>query len=472
MHLQCLAKTRLGRCSSLQVKDRVRPIATTTPNVRSSAQPDNARPLETSTAGQVGALVAAPGGHDVLAPASSRPLHNRRVIVTGPRQYASKLTGLLLDAGARPLWVPCVEISALEDPGQVSALQQALRNLPAFTHVAFTSKNGINAVLQELDRIYRASARTIVEDSGVRLCALGADAQALEAAGYPVHVLPQEASTQGLVRELAARGELEGARVLCPVPFVTGGLVEPPVVPRFLAALEEGGASATRVPAYMTRAGVTADDIAPEAALMSGGCVDAVVFTSTAEAQGLLSALGGVEDLQALVLDQGIVLAAHGPYTAAGVAAATDLSVDVIGSAFGSFHGVVAALEAHFTPPADEPDPGLRPPVATPSAAPPPPAPVQTPPVQAAQPQPGLPGQPGGGSAAQHAQCAQQLSGLDHLQSAPAQRVEGTIAQQAEQRTGVNQLRPPQSADDVVVQRAQQSQRLSGMDHLQLLTPP
>lgn len=81
--------------------------------------------------------------------------------------------------------------------------------------------------------------------------------------------------------------------------------MEPPVVPRFLAALEEGGAAARRVAAYVTRTGVTADDIAPEAALMSGGCVDAVVFTSTAEAQGLLAALGGAEDLQALVLEQG-----------------------------------------------------------------------------------------------------------------------------------------------------------------------
>ena len=47
-----------------------------------------------------------------------------------------------------------------------------------------------------------------------------------------------QASTQGLVRELQRQGRAEGARVLCPVPLVTGGLVEPPVVPRFLAALE------------------------------------------------------------------------------------------------------------------------------------------------------------------------------------------------------------------------------------------
>lgn len=47
-----------------------------------------------------------------------------------------------------------------------------------------------------------------------------------------------QASTQGLVRELQKQGRAEGARVLCPVPLVTEDLVEPPVVPKFLQALQ------------------------------------------------------------------------------------------------------------------------------------------------------------------------------------------------------------------------------------------
>jgi hypothetical protein len=45
-----------------------------------------------------------------------------------------------------------------------------------------------------------------------------------------------------------------------------------------------------------------------------------------------------------------IVMAAHGPYTAAGVTEVTGIHVDVVGKAFGSFHGVVTALEEHFAP--------------------------------------------------------------------------------------------------------------------------
>eukprot|EP00959_Pyramimonas_sp_CCMP1952_P003109 64265-Pyramimonas_sp.AAC.1 len=59
-------------------------------------------------------------------------------------------------------------------------------------------------------------AREAVAAGGVRLCALGNDAGALEAAGYPCHVLPQEASTLGLVRELEASDEARGARIVRP----------------------------------------------------------------------------------------------------------------------------------------------------------------------------------------------------------------------------------------------------------------
>lgn len=56
------------------------------------------------------------------------------------------------------------------------------------------------------------------------------------------HSLPHPApcpqpSTQGLVRELVEHGEAEGRRVLCPVPRVLPPLVEPEVVPKFLAGL-------------------------------------------------------------------------------------------------------------------------------------------------------------------------------------------------------------------------------------------
>lgn len=45
----------------------------------------------------------------------------------------------------------------------------------------------------------------------------------------------------------------------------------------------------------------------------------------------------------------GVPLAAHGPYTAAGVEATLGSPVDVVSRDFSSFRGLVAALERHFS---------------------------------------------------------------------------------------------------------------------------
>lgn len=191
------------------------------------------------------------------------------------------------------------------------------------------------------------------------------------------------------------------------------------MVPRFLQALEDAGASAVRVDCYVTQQGVAAADILHEVALIQAGAVDAIVFTSTAEAQvmivlrcvllslssrllttsvsnhmcarcpmlcalpctgliachamavmqlvaillhtshlsdthangvqGLVAAVGGVDGLAALVADNQLLLAAHGPYTAAGVTSTTGLPVPCVGHRFVTFDGVVSALEEHFS---------------------------------------------------------------------------------------------------------------------------
>ncbi len=66
------------------------------------------------------------------------------------------------------------------------------------------------------------------------------------------------------------------------------------------------------------------------------------------QAQGLVALLGGVEALAAAVRTHDVVLAAHGPYTAAGAAAVTGLPVTVVSRNFSSFDGLVTALEEHF----------------------------------------------------------------------------------------------------------------------------
>lgn len=62
------------------------------------------------------------------------------------------------------------------------------------------------------------------------------------------------------------------------------------------------------------------------------------------QAQGLCHLVGGRDCLVSAVQQHGVVLAAHGPYTAAGAADVLGLPVPVVSKNFSSFHGLVQAL--------------------------------------------------------------------------------------------------------------------------------
>lgn len=128
---------------------------------------------------------------------------------------------------------------------------------------------------------------------------------------------------------------------MCPVPVVLG-LEEPRVVPEFLRELGRMGWEAVRVGAYETR---WAGPKCAESLLNGGVVVHALVFTSTAEVEGLLKGLReiglGWDGLRRMW--PGLVVAAHGPVTAFG-AERLGVKVDVVSSKFGSFDGVVDVL--------------------------------------------------------------------------------------------------------------------------------
>jgi hypothetical protein len=63
------------------------------------------------------------------------------------------------------------------------------------------------------------------------------------------------------------------------------------------------------------------------------------------QAQGLIQAMGGLEALTKAITAHSVLLAAHGPYTAAGVSETLGLPVTCVSTSFSTFDGLVAALE-------------------------------------------------------------------------------------------------------------------------------
>ncbi|MDJ0926714.1 MAG: uroporphyrinogen-III synthase [Gammaproteobacteria bacterium] len=266
-----------------------------------------------------------------LIASADLPLHGKRVLFCAPRNYASKLAGLLVRHGALPVWMPTIAIEPLQDYSQ---LDTAIRSLSGYDWISFTSRNGIEAFFDRLDAL---GLDTQVL-SQTRVSALGNDAGALEEMGVAVDLLPSAASTRGVVEELHRRGETN-ASILLPVPEVIG-MAEPSVIPDYVALLQGIGMKPERVPAYATRR-VTAG-LDTELRMILDGKLDLIAFTSVAEIDALLSLLG--DDRR--VLDD-LTIACYGPVTANG-AAQRGLQVEFIAENYAAFEGFIAAMEGHF----------------------------------------------------------------------------------------------------------------------------
>jgi uroporphyrinogen-III synthase len=99
------------------------------------------------------------------------------------------------------------------------------------------------------------------------------------------------------------------------------------------------------VPAYATRAVLKGNEV--EEALLKGGEIDAIAFSSTAEATALALSLGGPERLREAV--RNTVVCCFGPVTAKNVRDDLGLEVQVVSKNFSSFAGYADALVDHFS---------------------------------------------------------------------------------------------------------------------------
>ncbi len=76
----------------------------------------------------------------------------------------------------------------------LQALDQELSHLERYSHLAFTSRNGIAAVLEQLATMHGSlqAAAAHLNALPLRCCALGADAEMLADAGVYNVLTPQE----------------------------------------------------------------------------------------------------------------------------------------------------------------------------------------------------------------------------------------------------------------------------------------
>jgi len=262
---------------------------------------------------------------------ASLPLYLKRILFTTPRNYAAKLSRLLVLRGALPVWMPTIVIESMDD---YHAFDQAITNLSEYSWLVFTSRNGIDAFFLRLEAL--GLDKGVLKNT--KLCALGNDAQALEEKGMEVDLVPPVASTKGIVDELERRGVKSG-RVLLPVPEVVG-MDEPRVIPDLVGWLSGIGMDVYRVPAYTTSR--NSDGLSAEKKMLIDGAIDMVAFTSAAEIESLLFLLGEKRDVL-----QRTTIACYGPVTAGG-AAERGVPPGIVSKDFSALEGFIEAMEEYY----------------------------------------------------------------------------------------------------------------------------
>jgi uroporphyrinogen-III synthase len=196
------------------------------------------------------------------------------VVVTRDETADGPLSRELKDLGLTVLVWPAVSVTRA-DPG---ALRAALAAAGSFDWMVFASRHAVAAVLTALPEA----------PEGIKVAAVGrATAQVLRQRGWPVDLVPEEASAAALVQAFAGRPELtrSGPRMLYPASSRA--------LPTLAAGLRQLGAEVLQVEAYRTESAPL--DVALCRDWIAREAVGAVTFTSPSAVDELARALGAAD---------------------------------------------------------------------------------------------------------------------------------------------------------------------------------
>jgi uroporphyrinogen III methyltransferase / synthase len=265
-------------------------------------------------------------------PGDSQPLTGRTIVITRALAQAGEFVAALESYGARVVLCPTIEIT---DPESYDLLDEALEHLYGYDWIIFTSVNGVDYFLRRLE----SQKHEINELDALRVCAIGeATAERLHQAHVHVDVIPEEFKAEGVFAALqsyaGSREALGGLNFLIPRAAVARDFL--PV------ALEGAGARVDVIAAYRTFQ-PNGTDRGRVGALLAGGGVDCIAFTSSSTVRNL-GAMFDTHDLSSLLA--GVTVACIGDITAA-TAVEYSLTTDIQPAEF-TIPALARAIADHF----------------------------------------------------------------------------------------------------------------------------
>ena len=228
----------------------------------------------------------------------TRPLYDKRILVTRARHQASDfLTGL------SRLGAECIEFPTIKIVPPVSwrDLDRAIVSLEGYQWLLFTSVNGVKSFFERMDLL----DRDVRDLKGIKLGAIGPKtAQALQERGLRPDLVPNEYRAEAVVD--AFRGHVsEPLHILLPRAAKARD-----VLPRELAKM---GASVDVVEAYRTVKPDTKKDAVIE--MLDRGEIHMVTFTSSSTVHNYVEMFKPEIDLLMKWMEN-VVVACIGPITA------------------------------------------------------------------------------------------------------------------------------------------------------------
>lgn len=255
-----------------------------------------------------------------------RPLLGKRIIVTRARRQASDLSSRLSDLGAECLEYPTIKIIPPKDP---EPLQEAVKNLPAYDWIVFTSVNGVIHFFEQLF----ATGNDVRALSQVQTAAIGpATAEKLRKFGLNSDIVPETYRAESVV-DAFKEMNLKGKKILLPRARDAR-----PILPVELAKM---GAKVDEIPAYETlKATENAEELTRQ---LEEKRVDLVTFTSSSTVKNFKSLLPADRFKK---LMQGVTIASIGPIT---TETAKELGFDVhISAESFTIEGLVEAILQYY----------------------------------------------------------------------------------------------------------------------------
>lgn len=243
-------------------------------------------------------------------------LKGRTIVITRARAQSAKFAAELENFGARVICCPTIEIV---EPDSYALLDEAVENLYGYDWLIFTSVNGVDYFLRRLE----ARGHQPSELDELRVCAIGeATAFRLRELSVHVDVIPEQFKAEGAFSAIESyvggRENLDRLNFLIPRAAVARDYLP--------KALEEAGARVDVVPAYRTVCPQDSIERGRVEALLAGGAVDCITFTSSSTVTNF-AGLFDTTDLSQLL--EGVRIACIGDITAA-TAAEYNLQTDIL----------------------------------------------------------------------------------------------------------------------------------------------